>query len=157
NHILRVADVTTGQTARWKRIFLAEITPPDKLPAGVVDRGDSPRVTIAPEAIAAPDVALNRLQLTFPKGSTYEAGKDPTIYSSIDFKQHDQALQANRNPEQRASRPTLEMDTLPLYRETLIEGGDRLRKLEAEVELHQRLALPFACCLLALVGIPLGI
>jgi LPS export ABC transporter permease LptG len=43
------------------------------------------------------------------------------------------------------------MDTLPLLREVR-----KSRSRDAAIELHQRLALPFACVLLALVGIPLG-
>ena len=157
DHVLYVSDVIMGTTSRWRRIFMADLTPPEKIPAGLAERGESPRVTIAPEAVAIPDVLPNRVQLSLKKGSTYEAGKDPLEYRIIAFDQGDQALQARRPPEVRASRPTLETDTLPLYREAYSAGGEKLRKLEAQIELHQRLALPLACLLLALAGIPLGV
>ncbi len=48
------------------------------------------------------------------------------------------------------------MDTGPLYK-LACNLTDRERTLEARIELHQRLALPFACMLLALTGIPLGV
>jgi LPS export ABC transporter permease LptF/LPS export ABC transporter permease LptG len=157
NHILHVADVVPGTAARWRRIFLADITPPDKLPPGAGERGDAPRVTISPEAIAVPDVVQNRVQLTLERASTYEAGKNPSDYRIITFDHGDQALQANRPSEVRVSRPALEMDTGPLYRAAYLQHEDALRSLEAKIELHQRLVLPLACILLALAGIPLGI
>ena len=53
------------------------------------------------------------------------------------------------------------MDTGPLYKlaygELASDKRIRERTLEARIELHQRLALPFACMLLALTGIPLGV
>ena len=47
NSILYVTDVTTGVTGRWKKIFLADITPQENRPAGAPERGDGPRITLA--------------------------------------------------------------------------------------------------------------
>jgi LPS export ABC transporter permease LptG len=66
-------------------------------------------------------------------------------------------LQAQRNNEVAPSRPVIEMDTGPLYKLAYGNRNDPERTLEARIELHQRLALPFACMLLALAGIPLGV
>jgi LPS export ABC transporter permease LptG len=49
------------------------------------------------------------------------------------------------------------MDTIPLYRLAYDDKEDPKRTLEARIEFHQRLALPLACMLLALTGIPLGV
>ena len=50
------------------------------------------------------------------------------------------------------------MDTGPLYKAAYKDPTrDKKALLEARIELHQRLALPMACVLLALVGIPLGV
>jgi LPS export ABC transporter permease LptG len=81
--------------------------------------------------------------------STHEAGEQDKYYSTSS-PLRDQALQASRPSEVRTARPFSEMDTRPLYREAR-------HSREAAIELHQRLALPFACVLLALVGIPLGV
>jgi LPS export ABC transporter permease LptF/LPS export ABC transporter permease LptG len=157
DHVLHVAEMVPGPPARWRRVFLADITPPDKLPPGAGERGDSPRVTVAPEALAVPDVPLNRVQLSLTKGAMYEVGQDPSENSITNFDPGDIALEARRPGEVRASRPTLEMDTLPLVGLAYAPAGDDLQALEARLELHQRLALPLACVLLALAGIPFGI
>src|SRR5271169_5171703 len=60
NSILYVTDVLPGTTSHWKRIFLADVTPPEGRAPGTTDRGDNPQVTLASEAVAVPDVAQNR-------------------------------------------------------------------------------------------------
>ena len=51
-----------------------------------------------------------------------------------------------------------EIDTIPLYRLAYHDPTlDPDNVIEARIELHQRLALPPACFLLALIGIPLGV
>src|ERR1700676_193149 len=158
NSILYVSDVTTGVTGLWKRVFLADITPPEQRPRGSEERGDEPRITLATEAVVVADPALNRLQLSLRNGSTYEAGKDVGDYRITAFPTGDQALEASKPAEVRATRPSVEMDTRPLYRLPYRNLSlDRTEKLDARTEFNQRLALPFACLLMALVGIPLGI
>jgi LPS export ABC transporter permease LptF/LPS export ABC transporter permease LptG len=158
DHILYIGDVIPGSTARWRRIFIADLTPPEKRPAGTPERSESPRVTLASEALAVGDVAQNRVQLTMRNGSTYEAEKDPTDYRVTDFAKGDQLLEAQRPGEVAPSRTVSEMDTGPLYRAAYRNpGADKNQLLDARVELHQRLALPFACILLALTGFPLGV
>lgn len=158
NSILYVTDVTTGVTGRWKRIFLADVTPPEERTPGSPERGDEPRITLATEAIVAADPVLNRLQLALRNGSTYEAGKDTGEYRITAFPAGDQALDARKPAEVRATRPTVEMDSRPLYRMAYHDRTlDRTARLDARTEFNQRLALPLACVLMALVGIPLGI
>jgi len=155
NSILYISDIPAGTTTRWHRIFLADVTPSS-------DRGDSPRVTLASEAIAVPEAAQNRIQLSLSNASIYEAGKDSSEYRVTSSPARDQILQAQRNNGVEPSRPVIEMDSGPLYKlaygDLAARGKpDPERTLEARIELHQRLALPFACMLLALTGIPLGV
>jgi LPS export ABC transporter permease LptG/LPS export ABC transporter permease LptF len=158
NTILYVTDVATGLTGRWKRVFLADITPTDTRSADAAERGDGPKITLASEAVVVADPALNRLQLSLRNGSTYEAGKEIADYHITAFPEGDQALEARKPAEVRATQPTVEMDTLPLYRQAYHDATlTPTAKLDARIELHQRLALPFACVLMALVGVPLGI
>ena len=104
------------------------------------------------------DPSLSRLQLSLRNGSTYEAGKETADYHITAFPAGDQALQASKPPEVRASRPTIEMDTLPLYRQAYHDDTlSPTNRLDARIELQERLALPLACVLMALVGVPLGI
>ena len=115
-------------------------------------------ITLASEAIVVPDASLSRLQLSLRNGSTYEAGKEISDYRITAFPQGDQALDAKKPEGVRALRVAPEMDTGPLYRQAYKEAGvDGNTRLDARIELHQRFALPLACVLMALVGVPLGI
>jgi len=157
NTILYVNDVT-GAGARWRKVFVADVTPPESRPPGSPERGDNPTVTLALEAVVLPDAAANRIQLSLRNESTYETGKDAGEYKISAYPTGDQALQAQKPDEKRASRPTTEMDTLPLYRMAYRDRAvDKQRVLEARIELHWRLALPLACVLLAIAAIPLGV
>lgn len=149
NTVLYVRDIQQGSL--WKQVFLADLTPSP-------ERGDIPGITLASEAIAQPDLPNNRIQLSLKNGSKYEASKDVEKYEVQSFPTSDQALKAQRPPEIRASRPTIEMDTLPLYNAAYKEKeADATRLLEIKIELHQRLTWPFACLVLALTAVPLGL
>jgi LPS export ABC transporter permease LptG/LPS export ABC transporter permease LptF len=155
NTILYVGDVISGPVVRWKQLFLADVSPPDRRKAAGHEMGEGPKITVAAEAIAAPDTARNRIQLRLLNGSTFVVGKNPSDYYSTSFPTMDQVLEAERPIEIRPRLQFTEMDTLPLWR-AASEGTGKART-DARIELHQRLALPLACVLLALVGVPLGI
>jgi LPS export ABC transporter permease LptG/LPS export ABC transporter permease LptF len=158
NSILYVGDVLPGTTSHWKRIFLADVTPPEERKPGTTDRGDSPLVTLATEAVAAPDVPQNRIQLALQNQITYAVDKDLVHYTITQAPAFDQVLQAKRQNEVAPSRPASEIDTIPLYRMAYRDKTlDKTDSLDARIELHQRLALPLACVLLAMAGVPLGI
>jgi LPS export ABC transporter permease LptF/LPS export ABC transporter permease LptG len=158
NSILYVNDVTTGPNPQWKRIFLADITPPEQRKPGTAERGDSPMITLASEALAIPDVSAHRIQLALRNGSTYQAGKEAANYVVTAFATGDQWVNAQKPNEVGASHPSREMDTVPLYRQAYRDPtADRAQILDDRIELHLRLALPLACVLLALTGVPLGI
>jgi len=148
NTVLYVGGLVAGETTRWQNVFMADLTPGAQRSGGG-EYGDEPRITIASEAVVVADVASNRIQLSMLNGSTHEAGRDPSQYYSSSFPQGDQTLEAQvRTPTE--ARSFTAMDVRPLWEES---GGS----LEARIELHQRLALPFACVLLALIGVPLGV
>jgi LPS export ABC transporter permease LptG/LPS export ABC transporter permease LptF len=159
NKILYVGDVIVGPPSRWRQIFVADVTPPGERAPSAAERGDNPLITLAPEAIAIPDASANRLQLSLQNGSTYEVGKEVGDYHITEYSgQGDQALYAEKPKAATLSKPVTEMDTVPLYRlayknKTL----DKTAKLDAQIEFHERFALPLACILLSLAGIPLGI
>jgi LPS export ABC transporter permease LptG/LPS export ABC transporter permease LptF len=149
NTILYVGDVIPGPVEKWRKVFLADLREGSERPGGSGEQSSGPPITLAREAIAAPDLANNRIQLHMLDSSTHEAGEQEKYYSTSS-PLRDQALQASRSNEVRPARPYPEMDTIPLRREAR-------HSRDAAIELHQRLALPFACVLLALVGVPLGI
>jgi len=149
--VLYVRDIVQGSTTVWKQIFLANLKPS-------AERADIPAVTLASEAIAQPDLARNRIQLTLKNSSTYEVNRDVEKYQISSTPRGDESLEAQRPPEVRPSRPTLEMDSLPLYEAAYRDPtADANRLLDTRIELHQRLTMPFACIVLGLTGIPLGL
>jgi LPS export ABC transporter permease LptG len=94
---------------------------------------------------------LNRIQLALVDAATHEMGADG-VAVDISYPKGVQALQA-APPEQRQAKPYSEMTTTELVRQVRLAADT----VDARIELHKRLALPFACIALALVGVPLGI
>lgn len=151
NTILYVGDVipSATTTARWKNVFIADLTPPEQRNKPGREFGDSPRITVAAEAVASPDPATNTIQLSMTGVSTHEVDRDPTIYYNTSAPAGEQKLQARVRTEESA-HPITSLDTRPLLAQSR-------QSRDALIELHQRLALPIACLLLAAVGIPLGV
>ena len=157
NRIIYISDVVPGAVNRWRNVFIADTTPPEDQKKTDHDRGEGPTVTVAAHAIAVPDAAKNQIQLTLQDGATYDVGKDPADYYATSAPTGAQVLEATK-PSDMHGKGYTEMDTIPLYR---VAYRDKKQDpdcvLQARIELHYRLALPPACFLLALVGIPLGI
>jgi|SRR5579871_1138403 len=157
NRILYISDVIPGAVTKWRNVLIADTTPPDEQKKEDHDRGDGPRVTVASDAIAVPNVERNNIQLSLTNGATYEAGKDATEYYITSAPSGEQILDATKPNEVHAKGYT-EYDTVPLYRLAYRDKTlDPDNRIQARIELHQRLALPPACVLLALIGIPLGV
>ena len=157
NRVLYISDVIPGAISRWRNVFIADTTPVDEQKKTDHDRGEGPNVTVAAHAIAVPDVAHNQIQLSLQDGATYDVGKDPTDYYFTQAPTGAQILEATKPNEVHAKGYT-EIDTVPLYRLAYHDKKlDRDNVIQARIELHKRLALPPACFLLALIGIPLGV
>jgi LPS export ABC transporter permease LptF/LPS export ABC transporter permease LptG len=158
NRIVYISDVVPGAVTRWRNVFIADTTPPEEQKKTDHDRGDGPTVTVAAHATAIPDVARNQIQLSLQDGATYDVGKDPAdYYATWATGSGTQVLEATKPSDIHAKEYT-EIDTVPLYRLAYRNKKlDRDCVIQARIELHRRLALPPACFLLALMGIPLGI
>src|SRR5579872_3043181 len=115
NKILYVGDVLPGPVARWRNVFLADLTPAEERTNEGHDRSDEPRITVAQQAIAVPDVPRNLIQLTLLNQSSYEVGKDLTQYYRTEAPESATLLQATRPNEVHAKGYT-EIDTIPLFR-----------------------------------------
>ncbi|MCC6394820.1 MAG: LptF/LptG family permease, partial [Bryobacterales bacterium] len=148
NRILYVEDVSTGSPFRWRHVFMADLRPPAERD-GAGDRSDDPRITLARQAIAVPDIARNRIQLSLIDGSSFEVAKDITQYYATSFPKGEQALDAPERKEVR-TMDFGELDMQPLYQQSNAN-------VEAAIEFHRRLALPVGCLVLALVALPLGV
>lgn len=149
NTIVYVGDVRPGPVVLWRNVFLADVTPPDQRKDGMREKAEGPLITVASEAIALSDPAHNRIQLSLRNASVHEMGKD-SVANDQWFPRGEQAL-AVTPPSQVRVLPSSEMNTRQLWH---YRGPDLI---EARIELHRRMALPIACFMLALVGIPLGI
>ena len=157
NRILYISDVIPGAVTRWRNVFIADTTPPEEQKKTDHDRGEGPASPWPPNAIAVPDVPHNQIQLSLQDGANYDVGKDARITTIVRRPPATQILEATKPNEVHAKGYT-EIDTIPLYRLAYHDKTlDHDNVIQARIELHQRLALPPACFLLALIGIPLGV
>jgi LPS export ABC transporter permease LptF/LPS export ABC transporter permease LptG len=144
--VLYVQDVHSAQGgAVWEDVFLADISDPA-----------NPRVTLAREGILVPE-GQDRLHLHLSDGATHET--DPSQadkYQISTFQQTDIPIDlASSENKAEEQIPVKAMGTRELY--------DRARNVDPVtarwylIEFHNRFALPTACLVLAMVGIPLGL
>ncbi len=145
-YVLYVQDVKNAQGAAvWKGVFMADISD-----------AANPKVTLAREGIVVSEGA-DRLHLHLIDGSEHETDpKDAGHYLISTFQQTDIPIELpsteNKSDE---STPASLLDTL-----ALLQKANRADAISARwylIEFHRRFALPTACLVLALVGIPLGL
>jgi LPS export ABC transporter permease LptF/LPS export ABC transporter permease LptG len=144
--VLYVQDVHTAQGAAvWKGVFLADISD-----------AANPRITLAHEGILVPE-GQDRLHLHLIDGATHETDpKLPDHYQISTFQQTDIPIELpateNKTDEQ-----------IPVGLITTSALHDHARRVDSVsarwylIEFHRRFALPTACLVLAMVGIPLGL
>jgi len=145
--VLYVQDVKSAHGAAiWKGVFIADISTPS-----------SPRVTLARQGILVSE-GTDTLHLHLTAGSTHETDpQSPDHYQISTFQQTDLPIpvaQADNKQEQEPA-PVTQLGTreLPLQ-------ARKVNSVSARwyfIEFHRRFALPAACIVLALVGIPLGL
>ena len=155
DRVLYVQDVIPGPVVRWKGVFIAdERAPEDRGSFGGVNAAvNGPRITVAEEAIVVPRPEQDRLQLHIPHGLTFEQSYDAAQYQTSEFHDSDQVLETNAAPLRQSSQSFARMPTADL----IVRASVGENQLDASIELHQRLALPLACFVLPMVGIPLAI
>ena len=136
--VLYVNDIDSAAT-RWKGVFLAG-----------TDEGVS-RLTSAEEAIVIPDRGEGKLELHLRNGSVHEySPSDPGHYTLSAFGERDLPVDITSAEGDQVSEPGIPGRTMSvLWRE-------RKSQREAIVEIHRRLAFPFACLAFALLAMPIG-
>jgi LPS export ABC transporter permease LptG/LPS export ABC transporter permease LptF len=147
NTILYVVDVRPGL---WRHIFVADVAPPEKRASGMRDKAQGPMITVAEEAIAVPDLKNNRMLLSLRNYSTHEMSKDQMSRDTV-APTGQQALDAS--PPAWTPLRSVGMGT----RQLLAYPKGKPDWIEYQIEIHRRFAMPVACIMLAMVGIPLGI
>ena len=138
--VLYVNDVSASGT-QWHGVFLAE--------AG--DENSS-QLTLAENAIVIAEPQLGKLELHLQGGATHEFNRlDPNHYSVTQFGQSDLPIEVTGLlPSKERALTNQERRLFQLWS----DRGPNWR--EARVELHKRIAFPFACLFFALVAVPLG-
>jgi LPS export ABC transporter permease LptF/LPS export ABC transporter permease LptG len=144
--VLYVQDVHSAQGAAvWKGVFLADISD-----------SSNPRVTLAKEGLVVSE-GTDRLHLHLRDGSTHETDpKRPDHYQISAFQQTDIPIELPSS-ESKADEaiPVGMMSTWALAAQA--QHADAVVSRWYMIEYHRRFALPTACLVLALVGIPLGL
>lgn len=151
NRVIYVGDVipSASSIAEWRKVFIADVTSGESRSTEGRRLADVPKITIASAALAVPDAAANTIQLSMTDLTTHEVEEDPAKYHITAAPRGDQLLRANMARHESQTGFPL-MDTRPLF-------AAAANSAEAAVELHQRFALPVACVLLGILGIPLGV
>jgi len=144
--VLYVQDVHSAQGgAVWNGVFLADISDPS-----------NPSITLAREGILVPE-GEDRLHLHLKNGSTHET--DPAKvdhYQISTFQQTDIPIEL-ASSENKADEQT---PVKAISTSALLGHAASVDPVSARVyliEFHNRFALPTACLVLAMVGIPLGL
>ncbi len=146
--ILYVQDVKAmSGGALWKGVFLADLSDPA-----------APRISLARQGLLVSQ-GPDRLDLHLVDGSTHEVPdpNNPDQYQISTFQTTDIPLQipAAQNSQEHEPTSLSEVKFDDLLRSA--RSGDTTNRRWNLIEYNRRLALPTACIVLALVGIPLGL
>lgn len=147
NVVLYVQDASTASKASlWRGVFLADVSTPG-----------APKITLAKSGLVVSEGA-DRVRLHLLSGFQHDSDpRQPQQYSVSNFLATDIPVEtAPATPQVRENAPVVELLTselLPVARRQR-DPADRRQYI---IEFHRRLALPAACVVLALVGIPLGL
>jgi LPS export ABC transporter permease LptF/LPS export ABC transporter permease LptG len=145
--VLYVQDVKSARGgALWKGVFIADISVPS-----------SPKITLAQQGILVSE-GPETLHLHLVNGSTHETDPaTPNHYQISTFEQTDMPIEM---PQADASKEQEPVPVAELSTRDLVLHRPANKKMVArwyDIEFHGRLALPTACVVLALVGVPLGL
>ena len=146
NYVLYVQDTTTTSGAAiWKDVFLADTSTPG-----------ASKITLAEQAIVTS--GKDSIHLHLVNGATHEANvRDPIPYNISTFEQNDINLALPPTPKQAQEIVPVQQ----LNSRELLWLSYHSPKPEAArwywIEFNRRVALPTACLVLVLVGIPLGL
>jgi LPS export ABC transporter permease LptG/LPS export ABC transporter permease LptF len=156
NKVLYVQDVhAAGGASVWRHVFLADLSQPAD--PGDVTTADQALVTI----VGPPDAQTTRLHMV-NAGEHQLSATDPTDpngYTIQHFDETDLPLQLDSQDDTHISRNDTPLHALSL-RELWRRARGAANPLDsraARIELNYRFSFPFACLVLMLIGVPLGL
>ena len=158
NLVLYVQDVRPGSgAALWRHVFIADLTEPA-----------NPKVTTADEAIVTASVGASGasdLHMLLRDGGQHEiSSTDLNQYNVSTFATSDLPLESDTQENAHLSRSDTPIQALPM-KELLARASthaaataDELKAARPyRIEFNKRFSYPFACLVLMLVGVPLGL
>jgi LPS export ABC transporter permease LptG/LPS export ABC transporter permease LptF len=156
DRVLYIQDVSpTAGAALWHHIFLADLTEPS-----------NPHITTADSAIVVngtpntPDAQTIRLHL-LNGGSHDTSATDPNQYNISTFSTSDIPIETEAQEDTHLGRVNTPILALPLRelwsRASSSTSTDNRTAAIYRIEFYKRFSYPFACLVLMLVGVPLGI
>jgi LPS export ABC transporter permease LptG/LPS export ABC transporter permease LptF len=155
NYVLYVQNVTPASGAAiWHHVFLADLTEPA-----------TPHITTADQALvvngaAATDDAQT-LRMHLMNGSQHQiSATDPNQYDVSTFSTMNLPIQTGAPDDAHVSRvdTPLHALTLPeLWHRSYARDAPQNKARPYAIELNTRFSYPFACLVLMLVGVPLGL
>jgi LPS export ABC transporter permease LptG/LPS export ABC transporter permease LptF len=143
NYVLYVQDIqATAKVASWRKVFLADLS-----------TAGAPKVTTAEQATVLS--TGSGVQMRLRNGAEHEtSATDPNQYQISTFAESELPIQFQAQDDLRmghADAPILALSTRDIYTRAKQPGGRWF-----EIEFQKRLSYPFACLVLMLVGMPLG-
>ncbi len=156
NRVLFIQDVNPAAgAALWHHIFLADLSQPA-----------NPQITTADQAIVvngapnSPDAQTIRLHL-IDGGEHQTSATDPNQYNISTFNTTDIPIETDASEDTHLGRintPIQALSLAELWRRGQALASTRGRDASIyRIEFNKRFSYPFACLVLMLVGVPLGI
>ena len=156
NLVLYVQDVRPGSgAALWRHVFLADLSSPA-----------SPRITTAAQALVT-SAGPGNLHLLLRDGGQHQISPtDPNQYNISTFGKTDLPIQNGAQEDTHISRsdtPILALSLPELIRRAAPNDApdatpaQRKAARPYRIEFNKRFSYPFACLVLMLVGVPLGL
>jgi LPS export ABC transporter permease LptF/LPS export ABC transporter permease LptG len=157
SYVLYVQDIPSGGAAAWHHIFLADLAQPA-----------NPNVTTADQALVfnPGNASSQALRLHLLDGGQHQISPtNPDQYDISTFASTDLPLQFNSQDDTHVSRSDTPLHALSLHElmQRIHSAGPNPRSLSsadaraARIELNLRFSYPFACIVLMLIGVPLGL
>jgi LPS export ABC transporter permease LptG/LPS export ABC transporter permease LptF len=156
NRVLYIQDISPAAGASlWHHVFLADLTEPA-----------NPHITTADSAVVVngspntPDAQTIRLHL-LNGGSHDTSSTDPNQYNVSTFSTTDIPIEADSQEDTHLGRVNTPIQALSLHelwlRGSAAESTGNKAASIYRIEFNKRFSYPFACLVLMLVGVPLGI